>query len=44
MSKHKLSEEVNPISSGKDVVVSTPSPQEKFNILVETNPSSILSR
>jgi hypothetical protein len=39
MSKHRISEEGNPISSGIDVVVvSPPSPQEKCRSSVETNP------
>ena len=45
MSKCRLSEEANPISSRVDVfVVSTPSPQENNMISVETNPSNISSR
>jgi hypothetical protein len=45
MSKHRLSEEGNPISSRIDViVVSPPSPQEKCRSSVETNPCSISSR
>jgi hypothetical protein len=44
MSKHRLSKEVNPISTRIHVVVvSPPSPQEKRRILVETNPCSISS-
>jgi hypothetical protein len=43
MSKCRLSEEANPISSGIDVVVvSPPSPQEKHRSSVETNPSKYL--
>jgi hypothetical protein len=45
MSKHRILEEGNPISSGIDVVVvSPPSPQAKHRSLVETNPSNISSR
>jgi hypothetical protein len=45
MSKHRLSEEGNPISSGIDVVVvSPPSPEAKRKSSLEINPSSISSR
>jgi len=45
MSKCRLSEEANPISSRVDVfVVSTSSPEEKRKISVEANPSNISSR
>jgi hypothetical protein len=45
MSKRRLSEEGNPISSGIDVaIVSPPSPEEKCKSSLERNPSSISSR
>jgi hypothetical protein len=45
MSKHMISEEGNPISSGIDVVVvSPPSPEAKHKSSVETNPISISLR
>ena len=45
MSKSRLSEEGNPISSRiDDVVVSPPSPQAKWRSSINTNPSNISSR
>ena len=45
MSMHRLSEEGNPISIRIDVVVvSPPSPKEKYNGSLEINPSGISSR
>jgi hypothetical protein len=45
MSKRRLSEEGNPISSGIDVaIVSPPSPEEKHKSSLERNPNNISSR
>jgi hypothetical protein len=45
MSKRRILEEGNPISSGIDAnAISPPSPQKKRKSLVDTNPSNISSR